>query len=195
MEGAQAVAARSPALRAPQTWTRWTVESLEQTECGIPATSRSSSQHQPRRLRALHPDLNSEKEEEKRQAWPPGRHQELPCAECLAHILQNTKLFIQIFPCHSTRTTDGGFDAPRPRRMQRWAGKGRAGGSSGSPFRRRHTERAAGRVLIRPRLSAGTHLAVRPFGSSPETSPGSARHTKSTKPVSLGYPLREEIAD
>ena len=41
MEGAQAVAARSPALRAPQTWTRWTVESLEQTECGIPATSSS----------------------------------------------------------------------------------------------------------------------------------------------------------
>ena len=50
-------------------------------------------------------------------------------------------------------------------------------------------------VLIRPRLSAGTHLAVRPFGSSPETSPGSASHTKSTKPVSLPYLLREEIAD
>ena len=85
MEGAQAVAARSPALRAPQTWTRWTVESLEPMECGIPA---KSNPHQPRRLRALHPD-RSQEEEEKRQAWPPGRHREPPCAEYLAHILQN----------------------------------------------------------------------------------------------------------
>ena len=92
-DGAQAVAARSPALRAPQTWTRWTVESLEPLKCGIPASSSSSSsQHQPRRLRALHPDLNSEKEEEKRQAWPPGRHQDCRAQHAwhISYRIQNT---------------------------------------------------------------------------------------------------------